>query len=205
VTFWDRLELLRDRGDVLRHPFYLRWSAGELTQDELSLYAGQYRHAVVGLSHAAANAAAMAGPEDAAELGEHAREEAEHIALWDAFAAAVDADPDARPLPQTATCGRIWAGDGRSLPETLTTMYAIEAAQPAIAEAKRMGLREHYGIADATATAYFDVHVERDLDHAAAGRALIEARLGACDEDAMLAAARAALDANWLLLDGVQG
>jgi pyrroloquinoline-quinone synthase len=205
MTLWDRLDEQRNRRDVLRHPFYLRWSAGELTRDELGVYAGQYRHAVVGLARAAANAAEMAGPADAAELREHAREEAEHIALWDSFASAVGGDPHAAPLAQTAICAQTWAGERRPLPETLAAMYVIESAQPAIAEAKRAGLGEHYGVSDREATAYFDVHVERDLDHAAAGRALIEARLGSCDEDAMVAAAAAVLDASWLLLDGVQG
>jgi pyrroloquinoline-quinone synthase len=204
VRFWDRLEQLRERGDVLRHPFYQRWSAGELSSNELALYAGQYRHAVVALADASVAAARTAEPELADELAQHAREESEHIALWDAFAAAVGADPDAEPLPQTAACAAAWAGEGRPLSETLTALYVIEAAQPAISEAKRLGLREHYGITDPAATAYFDVHVERDVQHAASGRALLEERLGTSDQEAMLAAAETVLAGNWSLLDGVQ-
>ena len=40
MDFWDRLEEVRDRNDVLRHPFYVRWSAGELTLDELDAVGG---------------------------------------------------------------------------------------------------------------------------------------------------------------------
>ena len=80
----------RRRWDVLEHPFYERWECGELTQEELAFYAGEYRHAVVAL----ARAAATAGD------GEHAREEAEHVALWDGFAAAVGAPLDRDPTAE---------------------------------------------------------------------------------------------------------
>ena len=43
---WERIERSRERWDVLRHPFYKRWSAGELSAEELARYSGQYRHAV---------------------------------------------------------------------------------------------------------------------------------------------------------------
>ncbi len=36
----DRLDDVRDRWSVLRHPFYRRWSAGELSGEELAFYAG---------------------------------------------------------------------------------------------------------------------------------------------------------------------
>src|SRR6185503_7856888 len=60
--FWSRLEEVRARWNVLEHPFYQRWSAGELSRDELARYAGEYRHAVVALADAAAGAARHAGP-----------------------------------------------------------------------------------------------------------------------------------------------
>src|SRR5436309_4236765 len=77
----------RRRWDVLKHPFYERWECGELTRDELAFYAGEYRHAVVALARAAA----------ATGDGEHAQEEAEHVALWDEFAAVIEAPLDREP------------------------------------------------------------------------------------------------------------
>lgn len=223
MDFWDRLEEVRDRNDVLRHPFYVRWSAGELTADELAMYAGQYRFAVAALADAAAGAARAADAavpvaatyaaepgapaadtDQAAQLAAHAKEESDHIALWDGFARAVGADPDTKPLPETAECATIWAGGDRPLLESLVALYAIESAQPAIAETKRVGLANHYGVTDPQATAYFDVHVERDVEHAAQGRALIEERLPAADQESLLDAAEAVLAANWRLLDGVE-
>lgn len=204
MTFWDRLEEVRARNDVLRHPFYARWSAGELTTDELALYAGQYRHAVVALAAAATNAADAADADVAAPLREHAHEETTHIELWDGFARAVGADHEAEALPETAACARAWAGASRPLLDTMVALYAIESSQPAIAQTKRVGLRTHYGIEDSAATEYFDVHVERDVAHAAAGRALIEPRLSPSDERRLVTTAEEVLAANWELLDGVQ-
>ncbi len=84
-------------------------------------------------------------------------------------------------------------------------MYAIESAQPAIAETKREGLVAHYGFDPGSdATVYFDLHATLDVEHAAQERALIEPRLDGADADALLAEAEAVLRANWELLDGVE-
>jgi pyrroloquinoline-quinone synthase len=190
VELFTAIEAARERWDVLRHPFYQRWSEGALSRDELARYAGQYRHAVVALAAASAHAG------DAS----HATEEAAHISLWDEFVRAVDGDVDAAPNEKTRACARAWEGAERSEAEHLVALYAIESAQPAISETKRVGLLRHYGFSTGPATAYFDVHVERDVEHAAEGRE----RLSRLDADPSLAAhAEAVLRANWELLDGV--
>ena len=202
--FWSRLEGVRARWNVLEHPFYQRWSAGTLTREELARYAGEYRHAVVALAEGAAGAARQAEPEQRRALEAHAAEEASHVALWDDFSRAVGGDPATPASPETAACAQAWAGDGeRELLPSLVALYAIESGQPAIAETKRAGLREHYGIDDPAATAYFDLHATLDHEHAAAERALIEPRLSEADADALIAEAEAVLHANWRLLDGV--
>ena len=87
----ERIDDARRRWNVLDHPFYLRWERGELTRDELAFYAGEYRHAVVAL----ADAAALGGDP------EHAAEETAHVALWDDFAAALEAPLDRKPTTET--------------------------------------------------------------------------------------------------------
>jgi pyrroloquinoline-quinone synthase len=203
MEFWTRLEEARSRWNVLEHPFYQRWSAGELTRDELAVYAGEYRHAVVALAGAAAGTAAAAGPDLQDALGRHAAEEASHVALWDAFAQEIGGDAERAPAPETAECAAAWAGDDRDLLTGLVALYAIESGQPAISTTKLEGLREHYGFADGPATEYFALHAELDVEHAAAERALIEPRLDGADVDALLAEAERVLAANWRLLDGV--
>jgi pyrroloquinoline-quinone synthase len=201
VDLWSRLDDVQARWNVLEHPFYERWSAGQLSRDDLARYAGQYRHAVVALADAA-HRAAHAG--DAPGLAAHAGEEAAHVALWDSFAAAAGTDGAQPAEPETAACAQVWAGDGRDLLGHLVALYAIESAQPAISRVKSDGLREHYGFAAGPATAYFDLHAERDREHAADGRELIAERLDGADEDALVAEAERVLKANWGLLDGVE-
>lgn len=203
MEFWSRLEEIRERWDVLQHPFYQRWSAGELTREELAVYAGEYRHAVVALADASAAAAETASGELRDELRGHAAEEAAHVALWDCFAKAAGGDVGRVPAPETAECAAAWARPGRDLLGSLVALYAIESAQPAISETKLAGLREHYAYADGPATAYFSLHAVRDIEHAAAERALIEPRLEGADHGALLEEAEAVLAANWKLLDGV--
>jgi pyrroloquinoline-quinone synthase len=202
MEFWTRLEVVADRLSVLRHPFYRRWSAGELTSEELARYSGQYRHAVVALAEAAR--AASRSPEagaDAPVLAAHAREEAEHVDLWDEFVASVGGDCAAEANVETRMCASVWAGqESRPLLQTLVAMYAIESAQPQISQTKQEGLTRHYGIAPAP---YFEVHAHRDIEHAAEVRALIDKRLSAADEDGLVATAEDVLGANLLLLDGV--
>jgi pyrroloquinoline-quinone synthase len=188
----ERIDEARERWNVLRHPFYTRWERGELTRDELGFYAGEYRHAVVALAETAS----------AAGDAEHAREEAEHVALWDAFAADLDAPLDRDPTPETATCARAWSRRDRL--EALAVLYAVESSQPSISETKLRGLVEQYGFrADTDGTEYFALHAERDKEHARAARAALADATPA--ETARLAkVAEDALRANWLLLDGVE-
>jgi pyrroloquinoline-quinone synthase len=205
MDFFSRVEAARERHNVLEHPFYQRWSAGELGIDELAAYAGQYRHAVVALAEASEQAARVAGPELHAGLASHAAEESSHIALWDDFTRAIGGTVEAEPHAETEACASAWAGDDqRSLAATLTALYAIESGQPAIAETKRAGLIEHYGIEDGPATAYFSLHATLDHEHAAHERALLEELIAGEDEDALVAEAESVLRANWELLDGVE-
>lgn len=200
--FWSRLDDVADRWNVLRHPFYVRWSEGALTREELALYAGQYAHAVAGLAAGARRAASLA-PGDGI-LDAHAAEEEAHVELWQDFARAVDSDP-AEPLAETAGCANAWSDPHRGLLPTLVALYAVEAAQPAISETKRAGLVERYGFEPGAATAYFDVHAVRDVEHAREGRAAIAGLLdGDADLDPLVAEAERALRANWSLLDGVE-
>jgi pyrroloquinoline-quinone synthase len=205
MDFFNRVEAARERYNVLEHPFYERWSAGELTLDELAAYSGQYRHAVVALAEASQRAARDAGPGLRAGLEAHAAEETSHIALWDEFARAIGGTVDATPNAETGACASAWAGaEDRPLAATLAALYAIESGQPAIAETKRAGLLEHYGIEDGPATEYFSLHATLDHEHAAHERALLEGLLSDADEDALVAEAEAVLRANWELLDGVE-
>jgi len=207
-----RLDQTRSACNVLEHPFYQRWSAGQLSAGELERYAGEYRHAVLALAEASALAAAEAGPAHAGGLSAHAAEEAAHVELWDDFARAVGAreatDADG-PLAATQACVRAWTA-GESLLEHLAVLYAIEAGQPEISKTKIEGLIEHYGYtAEGPAVGYFTLHERLDREHARQASELIEQLLDGRDDaeaqtEQMLARAQAALRGNWELLSGVE-
>jgi pyrroloquinoline-quinone synthase len=189
----ERIDEARERWNVLRHPFYVRWERGELSREELGFYAGEYRHAVVAL----ADAAAASGDDG------HAREEREHVALWDDFAAALAAPAGREPLAETETCADAWSPEDEL--EALAVLSAVEAAQPVISETKLRGLVDHYGfVAGTPGTRYFELHAERDVEHAREARAALLERAAPADEDRLVAAAEGALRANWTLLDGVE-
>lgn len=186
-----RIDAAAARWNVLEHPFYQRWSAGELTRAELAEYAAQYRHATVAL----ADAAAAAGNE------EHAREEREHVALWDAFARGCGSVA-AEPTSQTRECVDAWTAGSDQL-ERLAVLYAIESAQPQISATKLDGLLTHYGFERGPATEYFELHAERDHEHAASSRRLLMELATDSDAERLAAQAAAAAHGNWRLLDGV--
>ena len=177
---WQRIAEARGRWNVLAHPFYQRWSAGELRRDELARYSGQYRHATAAIARLSADVAESAPEGERAELRRHAHEEADHIALWDGFVEAVGGEVAAEPNAETRECVEAWTADEGRVAQ-LGRLYAIESGQPAISKTKREGLAAHYGIGDGPGNEYFRVHEKADVEHAAEGRSMIEAHLSEAD------------------------
>ena len=201
-SVWERIEESRARHNVLEHPFYVRWSAGELSREELARYAGQYRHATEALARLCRETAEVAPERRRDEMAAHAAEEESHVGLWDGFVEAAGGEIGAEPTPETADCVSEWTSPDGYLGQ-LGRMYAIESGQPEISRVKREGLARFYGIDGGPGSEYFRLHEESDHAHAEESRRLIDEAMSADDADAVVAAAESAFRANWRLLDGV--
>ena len=142
--------------ELLTHPFYLRWEAGELAAGELAEYAVQYRAfeaalpavltAVAGQLRTEGNteAATLVEKNLADELG---RPEP-HLALFDRFAEAVGgAAGRVSPGPAAdALVATYFDLVGEGPAAALAGLAAYETQASAIASSKADGLRRWYGV-----------------------------------------------------------
>src|SRR5262249_19309251 len=93
--------------DLLTHPFYQAWSAGELRAEDLARYAEQYRFQVAALPELLRRARSLTHDADTeADLSrnlddEEGRSGVAHARLWEAFGTAAGAAAGACPPAQT--------------------------------------------------------------------------------------------------------
>ena len=199
---------------LLKHPFYLAWTRGELSKEALTDYAKQYYHHVAAFPTylSAVHARCDDQPTRKQILSNLIDEEAgspNHPELWKQFAAALgveDVDlaktekqPETKNLIETfrAVCGE------QSTAEGLAALYAYESQIPAICESKIDGLKKHYGFIDPKHYEYFSVHIEADREHSAAERKMLSTYIDNHNIDNLRASARRVLDALWEMLSGV--
>ena len=210
-----------ERRHLLTHPFYVAWTKGELSREQLRQYAAQYFHHVLAeptyLSDVHSNtphfASEEAGsghaPDDSANLMDEEFGPKNHPALWKRFAASLglsDAELAAtRPLPGTQRLIDTFTEICRNRPyyAGLAALHAFESQVPAIAAVKIDGLRKFYGFEDPAGFEFFTVHQEADVEHSAAEWALIERAADSPEKRAeVLAATNDACEALWSFLSG---
>jgi pyrroloquinoline quinone (PQQ) biosynthesis protein C len=188
---------------LLAHPFYRRWEAGSLSEQELAAYAEQYRHIerelpVTLATIAAALPAGRARDLVEANLADELGSPEPHAELFESFALAAGASVDARATPSTAALlavVRTTAAHDPAAALAMVAAYEIQAAD--IASSKSDGLRRHYGF-DAEGTRFWDVHRTQEVEHAGWSMDAL-AEIGA-DPDVVQAAALVSADSWWLFL-----
>jgi pyrroloquinoline-quinone synthase len=219
---WSEVEEILVRHDLLTHPFYKAWSAGELTRDQLAFYGEQY------LAHVAAfptyltalHARLPEGETRRAVLTNAFEEEADgrsHAELWRDFVAGMGGkrETSGELLPEVDSLVGTFNTIAReeAPAAALAAFYAYESQVPRVAKEKRRGLQEWYG-ADRATCEYFRVHEVADVHHAAVWRGLIEgemakaaavspAKAAECEAEILSGTERAA-KALWMALDGIQ-
>lgn len=208
---------------LLGHPFYVAWTNGELSLEQLRQYAGQYMHHVLAeptylsavhsnTPHFASDGSSDLGPRQTIlqnlvdeELGVK-----NHPALWKQFAAALGLSDDqlaaTAAMPATRRLIERFTDLCRNRPyyAGLAALHAFESQVPQIAAVKIEGLRRFYDISDPAAVEFFSVHAKADVWHSEAEWRLIERAADTPEKQSeVLAATRGACDALWDFLDGV--
>jgi pyrroloquinoline-quinone synthase len=222
TQFFEQLEASIARYDLLCHPFYRAWAAGELTRDDLREYARHYYHHVAAfpcylaefalrLEEGELRRAVLANMcDEKGAAGGSGKDSVPHSELWLDFAEGMGARRDMRwhlPVAEVRELIRYFhcvASEGTP-EEALAAFYVYESQVPRVAKEKERGLREMYG-ADAKTCGYFALHATADIYHSNVWRKQLENRIAANPETA-----QAALDAAentakmlWQALDGIE-
>ena len=215
-AFLNALEERIARFDLLCHPYYKAWTAGELTREDLREYAADYYH------HVAAFPAYLSALHSRLEDGQQRRavlrnlcgEEIEgrpHSELWLDFAEGMGADRrEVRERQPLAEVRDVISGFQRvaregATAEALAAFYAYESQVPRVAKEKADGLAQRYG-ADAKTCGYFKLHQFADVEHSHVWRELLSAEVSAHPEqaEAALNAAEVTAQSLWHALDGME-
>ena len=199
---------------LLKHPFYLAWTRGELSKEALAAYARQYYHHVAAFPTylSAVHATCDDQPTRKQILANLIDEEAgspNHPELWLNFAEGLGIsedealsttkEPETKNLIDTF---RSVCGDG-STAKGLASLYAYESQIPAICESKIEGLKKHYGFSNPKHYQYFTVHIEADREHSATERKMLESFINKENFKSVKASVNRVLDALWEMLSGV--
>jgi pyrroloquinoline-quinone synthase len=223
MSFEAQIQAVISSCRLLDHPFYVAWTKGELSLEQLKAYACQYFHFVLSeptfLSAVHSNTPHFATDGNCdlrprqmilqnlidEELGAD-----NHPELWKRFAEALglcEADLNvARPLPATRRLVQTFSDLCRNRPyyAGLAALHAFESQVPEIAAAKLQGLQDFYGLADPHDVAFFAVHKDADLVHSRVEWSLIERAADTSEKrEAVLNATRAVCEALWGFLDDV--
>ncbi len=222
TQFFEQLEASIARYDLLCHPFYRAWAAGELTRGDLREYARHYYHHVesfpsylaefaLRLDEGELRRAVLANMcDEKGTAGGYGEVSVTHSELWLDFAEGMGAARDMRghkPLPEISdlmTHFHHLASEGTP-EEALAAFYVYESQVPRVAKEKERGLREMYGADDKT-RGYFALHATADVYHSNVWRKQLENRIAANPEaaEATLDAADSTAKMLWQALDGIE-
>lgn len=221
TEFFQQLDAQIAKYDLLCHPFYKAWAAGELTREDLREYARDYYHHVEAfpaylaelgsrLEEGELRRAVLANMADENGLDNTSGElSPPHSDLWLDFVEGMGANRDMRthqPLAEVSDLIEFFHQTTQQATpeEALAVFYTYESQVPRVAQEKARGLREMYGASDKTC-GYFALHATADIYHSKVWRQQLAKRLEAGPKRAekALAAGERAAKALWRALDGI--
>jgi pyrroloquinoline-quinone synthase len=215
--FFAELDARIAKYDLLCHPFYKAWAAGELSREDLQTYGREYFHHVEAfpsylsefaarLPHDNLRKAVLANRDD--EIG--ANGEPSHAELWLDFVEGMGGNRNSGSQANITEVRQLLshfhsvAHEG-SPQEALAAFYAYESQVPRVAAEKARGLREMYS-ADEKTYGYFTLHTTADVYHSRVWRNFLEKEVerDATVAELALAAGENAAKALWNALDGIE-
>ncbi len=222
TQFFEQLDASIARYDLLCHPFYRAWAAGELSRNDLREYARHYYHHVeafprylaelaLRLEESELRRAVLANMcDERGTSGGSGKNSVPHSELWLDFAEGMGARRDLSwhmPVAEIRELIRHFhrVASDATPEEALAAFYVYESQVPRIAQEKERGLREMYG-ADVKTCSYFSLHATADIYHSNVWRKQLEKRLTANPETAQgaLDAAEETARILWHALDGIE-
>lgn len=215
--FFAQLDSRINKHDLLCHPFYKAWSAGELTREDLREYARDYFHHVEAFPSYLDEFSSRIEDEQLRRVVFMNRDDEmgsggarAHADLWLDFVEGMGGSREmsghipAKAVSDLMDSFHDIARNG-SAEEALAAFYAYESQVPRVSQEKARGLREMYG-ADEKACGYFALHTTADLFHSRIWRhqlaKLVERNPEASEK--ALAAGEKAAKALWNALDGIE-
>jgi pyrroloquinoline-quinone synthase len=215
--FVSELDARIAKYDLLCHPFYKAWAAGELSREDLREYGREYFHHVDAFpsylaefaernEQGSLRRAVLANRDE--EMG--ANGAPSHAEFWLDFVEGMGGARDSAAAPAVPELARLLDSfhqvSREGAPEeALASFYAYESQVPRVAAEKARGLKEMYG-ADEKTCAYFTLHTTVDVYHSRVWKnqltKLVDDNSAAADR--ALIAAESAAQALWNALDGIE-
>ena len=175
--------------NLLKHPFYQAWSAGELPVEALKCYAREY----------GAFISTLPKGWETLNDAETAEEETEHIEMWEDFADGLNTEISDAQIPQVKTLLNTAENLFSNKETALGALYAFEAQQPETAKSKLAGLKAFYQLPEKVEP-YFETHSHNEHE----AEKILE-RIGALSSDAQETAVRACDQMSSALWDALTG
>jgi len=216
LAFWNKVDQEIAKYDLLKHPFYQAWSAGELTTEDLKFYAEQYYHQVSEFPTylTSLHSRLPEGQMRRDVLANAYEEECDatpHSQLWLRFVEGMSKNESNRDrpaqIPEMSALVKTFRTMAREAPiaSVFGALFAYESQVPRIASEKLAGLKQYYGADDRTCS-YFTLHRAADVHHSNVWRKIIS-DLVAQDEqhaEGALEGISRAARALWIALDGIE-
>ncbi|HSF27517.1 MAG TPA: iron-containing redox enzyme family protein [Nitrosopumilaceae archaeon] len=198
-----RIDELIEKQSLLKHPFYVMWSEGNLTIDSLNGYSKEYFQLVKAVPSFVNTIVQQSSDTVKSELVSNQKEEAEHIKSWTKFASALGVSQEELEKYNGFEKTRKAVSELSSLMNSFeggaAAMYALEQEIPKISLSKIEGLRKFYDITNDDAIEYFRLHAEADIRHAATWRRILEKIPSQREEELFQIASRSISAQNTLL------